>query len=71
MKTLVEVHKVEAIIHCGDIEPRHLQPELFGNLPVFCALIEEQIGRKEFETPPAGGIFTKPGHRIVQLDDCL
>ncbi len=24
---------VEVIFHCGDIEPIHLDPKLFGNLP--------------------------------------
>ena len=63
---------VELIIHCGDIEPQHLNAELFGNLPVFCALIEEQKDRPEFEAPPPDGwTFTKPGERIVKLKDCL
>jgi predicted phosphodiesterase len=63
--------EVEIIIHCGDIEPLHLKAELFGGLPVFCALIEEQQGRKEFEVPPVGWIFTRPGQRIIKLGESL
>jgi len=63
--------KVEAIFHCGDIEPKHLDQELFGNLPVVCALIEEQKGIKEFCFPPHGWRFTEPGDRIVTLPNGL
>ncbi len=62
---------VEIVIHCGDIVRKHLNAELFDNLPVICALIEEQIGREEFQTPPTGWTFTKPGNRIVKLNDYL
>lgn len=58
---------VELIIHCGDIEPKHLNSELFGGLPVICALVEEQIGKEAFQTPPAGWIYTTPGNRICQI----
>lgn len=63
--------KVEVIFHCGDIEPRHLVPGLFGNLPVVCALTEEQKGMKEFCFPPNGWRFTVPGDRIVTLPNGL
>jgi len=62
---------VEVIFHCGDIFPTHLRSELFGNLPVVCALIEEQSGLKEFCFPPPGWKFTKPGDRIVTLPNGL
>lgn len=67
-------HKVEAVIHCGDINPGHLSPELFGNLPVFCALIEEQAKNPDFLGPPNGWKFTKPdsiekGGRVLYVDD--
>ncbi len=62
---------VEIIIHCGDIEPQHLDHELFGNLPVVCALIEEQANAKEYCFSPPGWRFTKPGDRIVTLPDGL
>jgi predicted phosphodiesterase len=63
--------KVEVIFHCGDIEPKHLNEDLFGNLPVVCALIEEQKGMKEFCFPPHGWRFTEPGDRIVTLPNGL
>lgn len=59
----LERRGAQAIIHCGDIEPQHLNPKLFGNLPVICALIEEQVGRREFETPPKNWRFTTPGNK--------
>ncbi|MBN2313683.1 MAG: metallophosphoesterase family protein [Sedimentisphaerales bacterium] len=63
--------KVEVIFHCGDIESKHLNPDLFGNLPVVCALIEEQKDREEFCFPPNGWRFTVPGDRIVTLPNGL
>jgi len=62
---------VQTIIHCGDILPHHLKPELFGNLPVVCALTDEQVREKHsvFTHPPAGWIFTRPNKRIVDLAD--
>jgi len=62
---------VEAIFHCGDIEPRHLDQALFGGLPVVCALTEEQAPLKEFCFSPPGWHFTKPGDRIVTLPNGL
>lgn len=57
---------VEIIIHCGDIERQHLNPELFGNLPVVCALNAEQISKEPFKSPPPGWSFTFPGDTRVQ-----
>ena len=62
---------VEIVFHCGDIEPQHLDSDLFGNFPVLCALIEEQVGRKEFCFPPPNWNYTKPGDRIVTLPNGL
>jgi len=58
---------VKLIIHCGDIAHKHLNPELFGGLPVICALVEEQVGEAVFQAPPAGWIYTVPGDRIRQI----
>ena len=58
---------VQAIIHAGDIEPKHIKPELFNNLPVICALVESQVEKAEFAKPPKGWIFTKPGKRVVNF----
>jgi predicted phosphodiesterase len=59
---------VQLIIHCGDIIPKHLDAELFGGLPVVCALIEEQVGKEEFKNPPVNWTFTRPGDRIYRLN---
>ena len=58
---------VELIIHCGDIEAKHLKPELFGGLSVICALTEGQAEKEEFQTPPIGWMYTTPGNRIVRV----
>lgn len=58
---------VELIIHCGDIIPEHINAELFGNMPVICALTEEQTGI-DFQTPPNGWIFTRPQDRVRYLN---
>jgi predicted phosphodiesterase len=63
--------RAEVIFHCGDIAPAHLNYGLFGNLPVVCALIEEQSGLKEFSFAPPGWRFTKPGDRVVTLPNGL
>ena len=68
---------VELVLHCGDIEIQHIDADLYGGLPVFCALIEEQIHtenpvkKEKFENPPKGWTFTKPGQRIIELKDSL
>jgi predicted phosphodiesterase len=56
---------VTEIIHCGDIEPKHLNPDLFGNLPVVCALVDDQFGQKEFSEIPDKWRFAKPKDRVV------
>jgi len=66
---------VELIIHCGDIIPEHVDAALFGNLPVICALTDEQEsdcaeGKADTLCPgaePPGWRFTRPGKRIVQI----
>lgn len=60
---------VEFIIHSGDIDPKHLNPELFNNLPVICALTEDDLKREGFETAPPKWKFTKPGDRVRYLPD--
>ena len=58
---------VDTIIHCGDIEPQHFKTELFGNIPVICALIEEQRYHEGFTFSPARWAITKPNDRVVNL----
>lgn len=62
---------VKLIIHCGDIDPKHLNAKLFGNLPVDCALVESQVGRKEFANLPKGWRTTKPGDRILRVKNII
>lgn len=61
---------VQTIIHCGDIDPKHLTPERYGNIPVVCALTDEQAAEHhpDFNEPPPGWIFTLPNNRIVDLE---
>lgn len=66
---------VEVIIHCGDIIETHVKPELFGNLPVFCALTDEQEkDMKEntdskFPHPQDNWLFTYPNKRVVDVGE--
>ena len=60
---------VELIIHCGDIAIKHLDPNLFGGLPVVCALTKEQSEKTDFPDPPKGWTFTRHGNRIYQLTE--
>jgi len=63
-------HGVEGIIHFGDIEPKHVNQKLFANLPVYCALTDEQIkdnGPDFFKAP--GWTFTVPGERVIKIGD--
>lgn len=64
---LIRVHNIEAFIHCGDIEPQHLDASLFRNLKVVCALNEEQLEKPAFKTPPKDWEFTAPGDRIRDI----
>ncbi len=62
---------VQLIIHCGDIEPKHVDPALFLNLPVICALNKEQLDKPAFAREPEGWVFTKPEDRVRSLEDML
>lgn len=70
VKTLIEEHKVDTFLHCGDIEAKHLNPALFGNLPVICALNQEQIEKPPFDKIELPGwSFTTPNNRVRDLPD--
>ncbi len=64
---------VGSIIHTGDIEKMHVDGELFGNLPVYCALVEDQASDPFFvDGTPPGWIYTRSGPtRIVTLKDLI
>ena len=66
MKELKKIG-VGAIIHCGDIEAKHLNPDLFLGLPVICALNAEQLDKPAFEKAPEGWNFTIPDDRIRDI----
>ncbi|MEI6288727.1 MAG: metallophosphoesterase family protein [bacterium] len=59
---------VTQIFHMGDIEPEHIKPELFGGIPVICAVVDTQVGKEDYKEPPEGWQFTFPGKRIVDCD---
>jgi len=59
--------RVELIIHTGDIESQHLKSELFRNIPVICALTDNQEKELAFQFPPPGWTFTFPGKRIKRF----
>ena len=66
--------KVEIVIHCGDIEEKHLKPELFNNLPVICALTKNQVDKdgvvkEAFRVAPVKWVFTEPNKRIYNLTE--
>lgn len=58
---------VTGIIDCGDIDSRNVDPKLYLDLPVVCALTEDQIQDPAFAEPPTGWKFTKPGDRICTV----
>jgi len=74
-----EKRGVQIILNTGDIAAKHVDKELFGNFPVFCALTDEQaqicelekrtksISQIPFCSPPPNWVFTHPGDRIVDL----
>jgi len=57
----------EMIFHCGDIEKPHFRADLFGNLPVICALVPDQCKDPKLLFSPSNWAITKPGDRIVNL----
>ena len=65
---------VQRIIHSGDIVPKHVLAELFGNLPVVCALVDNQVDPLKIDPAfttniPPGWMFTTPGKRVFTLPD--
>jgi predicted phosphodiesterase len=56
---------VKEVEHCGDIEEQHVNKDLFGGLPVNCALVDDQDKQESFANPPNGWRFTKTKDRIV------
>ncbi|MFZ2038726.1 MAG: metallophosphoesterase family protein [Minisyncoccia bacterium] len=63
--------EVEMIVHCGDIESKHVSSELFGDLPVVCALVDGQnLSDPAFNDGcPVKWKFTFPEKRVHTLSD--
>ena len=65
----------EIIIHCGDVELKHVKTKTFNNRPVICALTDEQFALREkdkkskFKTAPRKWQFTYPNDRIRDLGE--
>ncbi len=51
---------VQVIIHTGDIEPQHINPDLYGGLPVVCVLTKQQAICKDFSISPQNWRFVQP-----------
>jgi putative phosphoesterase len=61
---------VKVIIHCGDLNREHVSGSLFGNLPVYCALVGDQKDDTFFvKNCPENWTFTRSGQRFVTLPD--
>ena len=71
IKHIVELGEkwgVELVIHCGDIIPEHVSNELFGNLPVICAIVKNQKDDPVFnENKPVGWTLTRSEDRVRTL----
>lgn len=73
IQQIVEIAKkwgVQIVWHEGDIIGAHVNNELFGGIPVICALVQNQANDPIFgEKKPAGWTFTKSGQRVLPLPD--
>lgn len=54
--------KVDVIIHTGDIEKKHINPDLFAHLPVVCVLTKKQTPDFDFSFPPPNWIFVRASY---------
>lgn len=70
-KVAIDLKKrgAEIIVHTGDIEPQHLDRDLFCGLPVVCVLTEMQQFDARFSFPPAGWTYTRPGDSVINRSD--
>ena len=66
---MVEFKKrnVDIVIHCGDIELQHVNPDFFNGLEVICALNQEQLEKFPVGNPPPRWKFTAPGKRVLDI----
>jgi predicted phosphodiesterase len=54
--------KVQVIVHTGDIESHHIDPELYAGLPVICVLTKMQAYDANFSFSPNNWRFVRPGY---------
>lgn len=60
---------VQLIVHGGDIESQDCDVDLYGGLPVICALVDDQCESDDFKNAPTGWQFTISDGRVVKLAD--
>lgn len=53
---------VKVIIHTGDIEIQHVDPDLYSNLPLICVLTKNQAFDGGFSFSPLNWRFVRPGY---------
>ncbi len=59
---------VEMILHCGDIRPEDVSNDLYGGLPVICAVVKDQTEHPRFNDEcPEGWRFTRTENRVIRL----
>jgi len=71
LRKIAKEYEVEQIIHCGDILLKHVSGELFGGLPVICALVgvEQSTDPAYIKKCPDNWQFTVSEKRFVSLLD--
>ncbi|MCX6717964.1 MAG: metallophosphoesterase family protein [Candidatus Taylorbacteria bacterium] len=64
---------VKQIVHCGDIISDHVKAELFDDLPVTCALVDDQGEEPAFldlsNKKPSNWEFTRTGKRFTKISE--
>lgn len=53
---------VKVIIHTGDIQNCHVNPDLYGGLPVICVLTKDQAFDPDFSLSPDQWRFVRPAY---------
>lgn len=65
----MKANGVSLIFNVGDLVQEDQDPEKFGNIPVVCALVDDQDKDPAFANPPPGWMYTKPGKRIIPFEN--
>lgn len=64
----MEAAKVGRIFHCGDLVQEDQDAKKFRNIPVVCALVDNQADDPAFQNPPMGWVYTRPGGRVIPFE---